>query len=312
MPHHLRQGSPCALPPAAARSTEPHPESARLRRLARSVPVPRLTWPCRRSQTFSSGHQLPFTENRCSHCGTLDLLGNGTYGTVRSLRSAERDASLQGVEFVSEEMDAYVGVAASSPRHLAQAKRDPEGEMKSTAVPLPVCSLLAALVLFSIVGGVPSLLAQTSDFDHKEVAENLAMKLMIEIPDGSEVALRPFHLVDGNILPDEIGEQIYNLLTLELNEAKKTVKVLTRRLIEVYETFQDHAQEKSIEELLRAMQGDIEILCQVRRVKGGLNLSCEAPNLDTGENIGNGGVGISGWGDVKCSISSYSNLPKRL
>ena len=61
----LRQGSPCALPPAAARSTEPHPESARLRRLARSVPVPRLTWPCRRSQTFSSGHQLPFTENRC-------------------------------------------------------------------------------------------------------------------------------------------------------------------------------------------------------------------------------------------------------
>ena len=60
MPHHLRQGSPCALPPAAARSTEPHPESARLRRLARSVPVPRLTWPCRRSQTFSSGHQLPF------------------------------------------------------------------------------------------------------------------------------------------------------------------------------------------------------------------------------------------------------------
>ena len=53
MPHHLRQGSPCALPPAAARSTEPHPESARLRRLARSVPVPRLTWPCRRSQPFS-------------------------------------------------------------------------------------------------------------------------------------------------------------------------------------------------------------------------------------------------------------------
>ena len=34
-------------------------------RLARSVPVPRHTWPCRRSQTFSSGHQLPFTENRC-------------------------------------------------------------------------------------------------------------------------------------------------------------------------------------------------------------------------------------------------------
>ena len=65
MPHHLRQGSPCALPPAPARSTEPHPESARLRRLARSVPVPRHTWPCRRSQPFSSGHQLPFTENRC-------------------------------------------------------------------------------------------------------------------------------------------------------------------------------------------------------------------------------------------------------
>ena len=70
MPHHLRQGSPCALPPAPARSTEPHPESARLRRLARSVPVPRHTWPCRRSQPFSSGHQLPFTENRC---GAPDL-----------------------------------------------------------------------------------------------------------------------------------------------------------------------------------------------------------------------------------------------
>ena len=60
MPHHLRQGSPCALPPAPARSTEPHPESARLRRLARSVPVPRHTWPGRRSQV-----NCRWTENRC-------------------------------------------------------------------------------------------------------------------------------------------------------------------------------------------------------------------------------------------------------
>ena len=77
MPHHLRQGSPCALPPAPARSTEPHPESARLRRLARSVPVPRHTWPCRRSQTFSSGHQLPFTENRWSQLGILAASRDG-------------------------------------------------------------------------------------------------------------------------------------------------------------------------------------------------------------------------------------------
>ena len=90
MPHHLRQGSPCALPPAAARSTEPHPESARLRRLARSVPVPRLTWPCRRSQTFSSGHQLPFTENRCFRTGAVAGPGGAAYTRGQSLWQSQR------------------------------------------------------------------------------------------------------------------------------------------------------------------------------------------------------------------------------
>ena len=83
MPHHLRQGSPCALPPAPARSTEPHPESARLRRLARSVPVPRHTWPGRRSQPFSSGHQLPFTENRWRHARVLATRVGTWYGSSR-------------------------------------------------------------------------------------------------------------------------------------------------------------------------------------------------------------------------------------
>ena len=53
MPHNFARDRYAAAP-AAARS-EPHPESARLHL---------DTWPCRRSQTFSSGQ--PFTETRHS------------------------------------------------------------------------------------------------------------------------------------------------------------------------------------------------------------------------------------------------------
>ena len=64
MPHNFARDryAPCRTGSGSLNRAPPGIRS--IARLARSVPVPRHTWPCRRSQTFSSGHQLPFTENR--------------------------------------------------------------------------------------------------------------------------------------------------------------------------------------------------------------------------------------------------------
>ena len=75
--------------------TEPHPESARLRRLARSVPVPRYTWPGRRSQPFSSGHQLPFTENRWRRAPSVVNLIPTLY--LKGVSSGDFSEALQAI-----------------------------------------------------------------------------------------------------------------------------------------------------------------------------------------------------------------------
>ena len=64
MPHNFARDryAPCRTGSGSLNRAPPGIRS--IARLARSVPVPRHTWPGRRSQTFSSGHQLPFTENR--------------------------------------------------------------------------------------------------------------------------------------------------------------------------------------------------------------------------------------------------------
>ena len=65
MPHNFARDryAPCRTGSGSLNRAPPGIRS--IARLARSVPVPRHTWPGRRSQPFSSGHQLPFTENRC-------------------------------------------------------------------------------------------------------------------------------------------------------------------------------------------------------------------------------------------------------
>ena len=63
MPHNFARDryAPCRTGSGSLNRAPPGIRS--IARLARSVPVPRHTWPGQRSQTFSSGHQLPFTEN---------------------------------------------------------------------------------------------------------------------------------------------------------------------------------------------------------------------------------------------------------
>ena len=81
MPHNFARDryAPCRTGSGSLNRAPPGIRS--IARLARSVPVPRLTWPGRRSQPFSSGHQLPFTENRW--CSLKYLLSFWIWGIVR-------------------------------------------------------------------------------------------------------------------------------------------------------------------------------------------------------------------------------------
>ena len=100
MPHHLRQGSPCALPPAPARSTEPHPESARLRGwlvLSQCLATPgRVGAPSRSLQAINCRSPRIAAYHRCRRCHRERMLPWTVPGVV-SLAAIEVAAPVVGV-----------------------------------------------------------------------------------------------------------------------------------------------------------------------------------------------------------------------
>ena len=156
-------------------------------------------------------------------------------------------------------------------------------------------SFAFVLSLFQIVGVSPVVLAQDQGqiavSQHVQSAKTLALTLMGPIPDGKKVALRPFHLVRGNILPDEVNEDLYHTLTNALSEsAGGRVTLLTRRLGEVYDVLEEHYSETQLRDLLRDAQADIEILCRTNLDAGSVKLSCEAVDIAPKENVATGGA----------------------
>ena len=111
----------------------------------------------------------------------------------------------------------------------------------------------------------------------------LADDLLKTIPAGTGVALRPL----DPVLPDAVRRQLYDAVLGALVEraAESGVTVLAReRLGAVYESLAEFDQ-GTIEDLLKAAKADVEIICDVSPVAGGVTLSCAAIDLLDAVNV---------------------------
>ena len=179
---------------------------------------------------------------------------------------------------------------AAPPPGEFRSLRGPQTRRRTKASAAALALVVAGALSFAVQGpaadpGPAAPLPSAADPEPASASPEamLADELLKTIPHGTGVALRPL----DPVLPDAVRRQLYDAVLGALVEraAESGVTVLAReRLGAVYETLAEFDQ-GTIEDLLKAAQADVEIICDASPVARGVTLSCAAIDLLDAVNI---------------------------